>query len=37
MTDPDELTELSNPDNQERLAKVLADGISQWVVTQSLS
>jgi N-acetylmuramoyl-L-alanine amidase len=37
MTDPDELTELSNPDNQERLAKVLADGISKWVVTQSLS
>ncbi len=37
MTDPDELTELSNPDNQERLAKVLADGISKWVVTQSMS
>jgi N-acetylmuramoyl-L-alanine amidase len=37
MTNVEELTELSNPDHQQRLAKVLADGITKWVVTQSLS
>lgn len=37
MTDEEELSELSNPDNQQRLAKVLADGIAKWVVNQSIS
>ncbi len=37
MTNVEELSELSNSDNQARLAKVLADGIAKWVVTQSLS
>jgi N-acetylmuramoyl-L-alanine amidase len=35
MTDPQEVTELSKPATQQRLAKVLTDGITQWVVSQA--
>jgi N-acetylmuramoyl-L-alanine amidase len=37
MTDPQEVTELSQPSTQQRLAKVLADGITQWVITQAVT
>jgi N-acetylmuramoyl-L-alanine amidase len=35
MTNPQELGELAQSATQQRLARVLADGIAQWVVTQS--
>jgi N-acetylmuramoyl-L-alanine amidase len=35
MTDPQEVTYLSQPATQQRLAKVLTDGITQWVVSQA--
>ncbi len=35
MTDSQEVTELSKPATQQRLAKVLTDGITQWVVSQA--
>jgi N-acetylmuramoyl-L-alanine amidase len=35
MTDPQEVTDLSKPATQQRLAKVLTDGIIQWVVSQA--
>jgi N-acetylmuramoyl-L-alanine amidase len=35
MSNPTELAELSQPATQQRLSKVLAEGIVQWVVNQS--
>jgi N-acetylmuramoyl-L-alanine amidase len=36
MTDPQEVTELAQPGTQQRLSKVLADGITQWVMSQAV-
>jgi N-acetylmuramoyl-L-alanine amidase len=36
MTAPEEVTELAQPATQQRLAKVLANGIQQWVITQTV-
>jgi N-acetylmuramoyl-L-alanine amidase len=36
VTDPQEVTELAQPATQQRLSKVLADGITQWVITQAV-
>ncbi len=35
MTDPQEITELAKPDTQKRLSKVLADGLTRWIVSQA--
>jgi N-acetylmuramoyl-L-alanine amidase len=35
MTDPQEITELSKPVTQKRLSKVLADGLTQWIISQA--
>jgi N-acetylmuramoyl-L-alanine amidase len=37
MTDAAELTELAQPATQQRLAKVLANGIQQWIVSRAIS
>jgi N-acetylmuramoyl-L-alanine amidase len=37
MTNPQEVTELARPDTQQRLAQVLADGITQWIFDRAVS
>ncbi len=37
MTAPEEVTELAQPATQQRLAKVLANGIQQWVINRAVS
>jgi N-acetylmuramoyl-L-alanine amidase len=37
MTDAAEITELAQPATQQRLAKVLANGIQQWIVSRAIS
>jgi N-acetylmuramoyl-L-alanine amidase len=37
MTDPQEVTELAQAPTQQRLAKILAEGLTQWVITQAVS
>jgi N-acetylmuramoyl-L-alanine amidase len=37
MTAPEEVTELAQPATQQRLAKVLASGIQQWVIDRAVS
>jgi N-acetylmuramoyl-L-alanine amidase len=37
MTAPEEVTELAQPATQQRLAKVLANGIQQWVIDRAIS
>jgi N-acetylmuramoyl-L-alanine amidase len=35
MSNQQELAELAQPATQQRLVKVLADGIVQWVIAQA--
>ncbi len=37
MTAPEELTELAQPATQQRLAKVLANGIQRWTIDRAVS
>jgi N-acetylmuramoyl-L-alanine amidase len=37
MTSPEEVFELAQPATQQRLAKVLASGIQQWVIDRAIS
>jgi N-acetylmuramoyl-L-alanine amidase len=36
MTSPDEVTELAQPVTQQRLAKVLANGIQKWILDRAI-
>lgn len=37
MTSPEEVTELAQPATQQRLARVLANGIQRWTIDQAIS
>jgi N-acetylmuramoyl-L-alanine amidase len=37
MTAPEELSELAQPTTQQRLARVLANGIQQWIIDRAIS